>query len=62
MKLFEIWKRLGKQPLSVTQHQEALVFINGREYIISSIRYDSGKFVGFEANPKIMREPINKEK
>ena len=52
MKLIEIWKRLGKQPLKITQNKEAIVFINGEEYIISKIRYDSGKFIGFETKPK----------
>lgn len=49
MKLVEIWKRIGKQPLRITQHKEAIVFVNDEEYIISNIRYDSGKFIGFEA-------------
>lgn len=48
MKLTEIWKRLGKQPLKITQNKEALVFIDGKEYVISKIRYDNGIFVGFE--------------
>ena len=49
MKLVEIWKRLGKQPLKITQNKEALVLIDGKEYVISKIRYDNGVFVGFEA-------------
>lgn len=49
MKLIEIWKRLGKQPLKITQNKDALVFIDGKEYVISKIRYDNGEFVGFEA-------------
>lgn len=49
MKLVEIWKRLGKQSLKITQNKEALVFIDGKEYVISKIRYDNGIFVGFEA-------------
>ncbi len=49
MKLIEIWKRLGKQPLKVTQHKEAIVFVDGKEYVIEKIIYDSGKFIGFEA-------------
>lgn len=52
MKLIEIWERLGKQPLRVTQHKEAIVFVNGKEYIISNIKYDSGKFIGFKAKRK----------
>ena len=52
MKLIEIWKRLGKQPLKVTQHKNAIVFVNGEEYEISGIRYDSGKFIGFETKSK----------
>ena len=52
MKLVEIWKRIGKQPLRITQHKEAIVFVNDEEYVISNIRYDSGKFIGFEAKPK----------
>lgn len=49
MKLIEIWKRLGKQPLRVTQHKEAIVFINGEEYVIEKVKYNSGQFIGFEA-------------
>lgn len=48
MKLIKIWKRLGKQPLKITQNKEALVFIDDKEYVISKIRYDNGIFVGFE--------------
>lgn len=56
MKLIEIWKRLGKQPLKITQHEEAVVFVEGKEYIISGIRYQSGKFIGFETKPREMRK------
>lgn len=52
MKLIEIWKRLGKQPLRVTQHKDAIVSINGDEYEITNIKYDSGRFIGFEAKPR----------
>lgn len=52
MKLIEIWKKLGKQPLRVTQYKDAIVLINGDEYEITNIKYDSGKFIGFEAKPK----------
>ena len=52
MKLIEIWKRLGKQPLRITQHKNAIVFVDGEEYEISGIRYDSGKFIGFETKSK----------
>lgn len=48
MKLIEIWRRLGKQPLRITQHKEAIVFVDDKEYIITGIKYDSGKFIGFE--------------
>ena len=49
MRLIEIWKRLGKQPLKITQNKEAVVFIDGKEYVTSKILYDNGEFVGFEA-------------
>ena len=52
MKLLEIWKRLGKQPLKIAQHQEAKVFIDGKEYIITKIRYENGRWGGFEAEEK----------
>lgn len=48
MKLFEIWKRIGKQPLRV-RRKEAIVFIGDSKYEIKNIRYDSGNFIGFEA-------------
>lgn len=55
MKLIEIWKRIGKQPLRVTQRKEAVVFVNGEEYQISDIRYESGKFIGFEVTSEMSR-------
>lgn len=49
MKLLEIWKRLGRQPLTTTKYQDARVFIDNKEYIITKIRYESGRLIGFEA-------------
>lgn len=54
MTLFQIWKRIGKQYASFTQRQEAYVFIRGRKYRIEKIRFDNGKWVGFEA--KLVKE------
>lgn len=58
MKLIDIWKRIGKQPLKVTQHTDAIVFVNGCEYVISNIKYESGKFIGFETKLKQKLEHI----
>lgn len=52
MKLLEIWKRLGRQPLT-TKNQDAKVFINDKEYIITKVKYESGRWIGFEAIEKI---------
>lgn len=49
MKLLEIWKRLGRQPLTTTKYQDARVFIDNKEYIITKVRYESGRWIGFEA-------------
>lgn len=51
MKLAKIWNKLGRQPLSVTQHTDAKVFIKGMpgEYYIIGIRYENGKPLGFNA-------------
>lgn len=48
MKLLEIYKRIGKQPLKDTRKTDAIVFINEKEYKISKIKYNNGKFIGFE--------------
>lgn len=29
MKLYKIWQKLGKQPLSITDYQDADVYIDG---------------------------------
>lgn len=50
MKLLEIYKRIGKQPLRLTRTKEAIVFIGNREYRINKIRYENGTFVCFEAD------------
>ena len=49
MKLLEIWKRLGRQPLKITRTKDAKVFIDNEEYIITKIRYEDGRWIGFEA-------------
>ncbi|RKI83882.1 hypothetical protein [Thomasclavelia cocleata] len=61
MKLLEIWKRIGKQPLRITRRKDAIVFIGDSEYRIKNIRYDRGQFIGFEAKPKEKVEWISKE-
>lgn len=48
-KLIDIWKRLGRQPLHITQHTDAKVFIGDREYYITDIRYENGQPLGFNA-------------
>lgn len=51
MKMIDIWKRIGKQPLHITQHSEAKVFIDDREYYITGIRYENGQPLGFDVVP-----------
>lgn len=51
MKLVKIWSKLGKQPLYITQHTDAKVFIENREYFITGIRYEGGRIVGLNAVP-----------
>ncbi len=53
MKLLEIWKRIGNQPLRITRQKDAIVFVGDSEYRIKNIRYDSGKFIGFETEPYV---------
>lgn len=60
MKLIEIWKRLGKQPLKVTQNTEAIVFVNGEKYTISKVIYENGKFIGFDTKSRFGKEWFNK--
>lgn len=49
MKLSKIWSKIGKQPLHITQHTEAKVFVGDDQYYITSIKYESGKPLGFNA-------------
>ena len=51
MKLVKIWSKLGKQPLNITKHVDAKVFIENREYYIIGIKYESGRPLGFNAIP-----------
>lgn len=51
MKLVKIFDKLGKQPLYITQHADAKVFVGEKEYYITSIRYDEGQPLGFNAVP-----------
>lgn len=48
MTLSEIWKRIGKQKMRITQNTKAKVFVDGEEYCVKRCRYDNGKLIGFE--------------
>lgn len=49
MKLLKIWNKIGKQPFGVTKSRDAIVFIGDKRYTITNIRYESGRFIGFNA-------------
>lgn len=49
MKLLKIWNKIGKQPLGVTKNRDVTVFIEDKQYAITNIRYESGRFIGFNA-------------
>lgn len=51
MKLIKLWNKLGKQPLHITNHTDAIVFVNGEEYYITGIKYENGRPLGFNAVP-----------
>lgn len=37
MTLLELWKKIGRQPIKSIRNTEAKVFVDGKEYHISSI-------------------------
>lgn len=49
MKFLNIYKKIGVQPMKTTAHDEAVVYINNKEYWITSMKYKKGKLIGFEA-------------
>lgn len=49
MKLSKIWKKIGVQPLRITQHTDAIVFIGDEKYFIIDMKYDNGRPLGFNA-------------
>lgn len=52
MTLYELYKRIGRQHLKNTRGVTAKVFVNGEEYVITGVRYESGKIIGFETEKK----------
>ena len=52
MTLYELWRKIGKQHLKNIKGKQAIVFIEGEEYIISNVKYESGKMIGFETEKK----------
>lgn len=59
MKLYKIWKKLGKQPLSITNYQDADVYVDGDQYFITSVKYDNVKCIGFNAVKKSCDNCVN---
>ena len=59
MKLYKIWQKLGKQPLSITDYQDADVYVDGDQYFITNVKYDSGRCIGFDAVKKSCDNCVN---
>lgn len=55
MTLLKLWEKIGVQPLKTIRNTEAIVFVgdNSDEYKITSVRYENGRLIGFEIEPKI---------
>lgn len=49
MKIETIWNRIGKQNAGLASRTDAVVFLGGKTYPITGIRYEHGKMTGFEA-------------
>ena len=59
MKLYKIWQKLGKQPLSITDCQDADVYVEDDQYFITNVKYDSGRCIGFDAVKKSCDNCVN---
>lgn len=51
MRFIDIYNKLGKQTIKALR-KDAKVFVNGEEYTITNIKYDSGRPIGFNVKPK----------
>lgn len=49
MKLSNIWSKIGRQPLRITQNTDAVVFVGEDQYYITGMRFENGNPVGFDA-------------
>ena len=49
MKWYQLWKKIGKQPLKITQYNDVKIFINNEEYLLDKIKYESGVPIGLVA-------------
>lgn len=54
MKLIKLFDKIGVQPLHITQHTEAKVFVkngDGTEtvYTVTGMKYENGKMIGMNA-------------
>ena len=54
----EIFKRIGKQPLSFNRRHHALIFIGDKEFEITSMQYENGVLKGFNAKEIKKKEDI----
>lgn len=52
MLLSKLYDKLGKQTVKALSKQESYVYVNGNKYLITNIKYENGKAVGFEAISK----------
>ena len=49
MKLLKIWEKLNKQRLSNIKDTDAIVYVGDDQYLITKVKYDSGRCIGFDA-------------
>ena len=48
MNWYQLYKRIGKQNIGHTQRNKINVFIDGKQYIVSSCIYENGKLIGLK--------------
>ena len=49
MKLLELWKKIGKQPLKETRNIDVIVQCGDDKFFVNKIQYNNGKFECLQA-------------
>jgi hypothetical protein len=50
MKFLKLWEWIGKQPINVTKHLDAIIEVGEERFIVTGVNYENGRLISLKAD------------